>query len=74
MFTTNQGTLTEGEGSCTVDLFVITSLYKTAIYFENICYFYYKASYINKEVNGLEPFPLVSVPWPNIGSIGNPPG
>jgi hypothetical protein len=55
---TDQGTLTEGEG--TVQL---TSLFRSAAFSDaNIIYFLDKPSYLNEEVNSTGHSPLVSVP------------
>ncbi len=49
----------------TVNLLVLTSLYKLLFYNENILYilFFHKTSYLNEEVNCTEPSPSVSIPW-----------
>jgi len=58
-----QGTLSEGEGSGTADLQVLTSLDKLIFRLKIVFTFFYKTSYLNEEVNCTEPSPSVSIPW-----------
>jgi hypothetical protein len=51
---------TEGEDLGTVDFLVLTSWVTFCI--ENIITFFYKTSYLNEEINGIEPSLSVSTP------------
>jgi hypothetical protein len=58
-----QGSLTEGEGRFSaIDLLARTRL-DQLIFILEILFTFFKASYLNKEVNSTEPSPSVSVPW-----------
>jgi hypothetical protein len=58
----DQGSLTEGEGSVQ-----LASVLKSApFYVENITYLFKKMICLNEEVSCTEPFPSVSIPWPDL--------
>ncbi len=58
----SQGTLTEGGRLRIVDLLVLASLDQLLLIMDTILTFFYK-SYLNEEVNRIEPSLSVSVPW-----------
>ena len=52
-----QGTILKGRLS-TMDLRVLTSIYKLLLILQTLFTFFYKTSYLNEEVNRNEPFPF----------------